>query len=107
MRPESVIKLFKTCVETTYFIFNGRLYKQIEGLAIGASTLGFAAELFMQKFEKKALNTFTDPPTLWKRYVDNTFAKLKTLHIDSFLNHINDQHPRIQFTTELSENSFP
>ena len=64
MKPESVEKLFKTCVEATYFIFNGRLYKQIDGLAIGASTSGFAAELFMQRFEKKALNMFTDPQTL-------------------------------------------
>ena len=65
MRPESVIKLFRTCVETTYFIFNGRLYKQIDGLAIGASTSGFAAELFMQRFEKKALNLFTDQPSCY------------------------------------------
>ena len=26
MKPGSIIKLFKTCVKTTYFIFNGRLY---------------------------------------------------------------------------------
>ena len=63
MRPESVVKLFKTCVETTYFIFKGRLYKQIDGLAIGAPTSGFAAELFMQRFKKKALNMFTGPLT--------------------------------------------
>ena len=103
MRPESVVKLFKTCVETTYFIFNGKLYKQIDGLAIGASTSGFAAELIMQRFEKKALSIFTDPPTIWKRYVDDTFAKLKTRHTQPFLNHLNQQHPRIKFTTELPE----
>ena len=105
MRPESVAKLFRTCVETTYFIFNGRLYKQIDGLAIGASTSGFAAELFMQRFEKKALSSFTDPPTIWKRYVDDTFAKLKTRHTQPFLNHLNQQHPQIKFTTELPENN--
>ena len=36
---------------------------------------------------------------------DDTFAKLKTCHIESFLNHLNQQHPRIKFTTELPENN--
>ena len=104
MKPDSVIKLFKTCVQTTYFIFNGRLYKQVDGLAIGASTSGFAAELFMQRFESRALNTFANPPSTWKRYVDDTFAKLKICDVDSFLSHLNNQHPGIKFTTEMPEN---
>ena len=67
MSAQNIIKLFKTCVETTYFIFNKRLYQQINGLAIGASTSGFAADLFMQRFEEKALNTFATPPSIWKK----------------------------------------
>ena len=59
----------------------------------------------MQRFEKKALSMFTDPPTIWKRYVDDMFTKLKTCHTQSFLNHLNQQHPRINFTTELPENN--
>ena len=47
MKPDSVIKLLKTCMQTKYFISNWRLYKQVDGLAIGASMSGFAAELFM------------------------------------------------------------
>ena len=100
MKPDSIIKRFKTCVQTTYFILNGRMYKQVDGLAIGASTSGFAAELFMQRFESRALNTFANPPSTWKRYVDDTFAKLKICDVDSFLSHLNNQHPRIKFTTE-------
>ena len=60
--PGNIIKLFRTCVETTYFVFNGNLYQQVNGLAIGASTSGFAAELFMQRLESKALHTFATPP---------------------------------------------
>ena len=100
---ENVTALFKICVRTTYFAFNKKLYQQIDGLAIGASSSGFAAELFMEKLEKKALATFTSPPSFWRRYVDDTFAKLKMIYVDSFLEHLNNQHERINFTSELQQ----
>ena len=104
MSAESIIDLFKICVQTTYFAFNKKLSQQIDGLAIGASTSGFAAELFMVKLETKALSTFTNPPSIWKRYVDDTFSKLKKIIVNSFLEHLNSQHQRIKFTTEVQEN---
>ena len=55
----------------------------------------------MQRFENRALTTFTSPPDIWKRYVDDTFAKLKITVIEEFLTHLNNQHPRIKFTTEV------
>ncbi len=105
MSAENVITLFKLCVRTTYFAFNKKLYQQINGLAIGASSSGFAADLFMERLEGKALSTFIEPPKLWKRYVDDTFSKLKMMFVDAFLAHLNNQHPRIKFTTETQENN--
>ena len=58
----------------------------------------------MERLESKALATFTAPPDIWKRYVDDTFSKLKIIHVESFLNHLNNQHRRIKFTMELLEN---
>ena len=37
MTPEQIIKLFKTIVKCTYFMFDKKLYTQIDGLAIGAA----------------------------------------------------------------------
>ena len=105
MSADNVIKLFRICVETTYFMFNGNLYRQVDGLAIGASSSGFAAELFMIEFESKAITSFISPPTLWKRFVDDTFSKIKTMYIEAFLEHLNSQHPRIKFTSEVEENN--
>ena len=53
MTAENVIKLFKLCVQKTYFVFNKKLYIQINGLAIRASTSGFAAEIFMERLETR------------------------------------------------------
>ena len=105
MSVDNFVKLFEICVQRTYFSFNQRLYQQVDGLAIGASTSGFAAEIYMYQLEKKALDSFVRPPTVWKRYVDDTFAKLETRDVDDFLTHLNNQHPRIQFTTEIQTNS--
>ena len=103
MSAENVIELFKICVKTTYFVFNKKLYQQVDGLAIGASSSGPAAELFMERLEIRAITTFIDPPKLWKRYVDDTFAKLKKAMVEAFLEHLNRQHPRIKFTTEVQK----
>ena len=87
-------------------MFNGKLYKQIDGLAIGRSTSGFGAELYMYEFEKRALRTFVEPPDVWIRYVDDTFSKITIEYVAQFLQHLNAIHPKIQFTMEeMSENS--
>jgi len=62
----------------------------------------------MEDLEQRALSTFTQPPNLWIRFVDDTFAKIKKSMIDPFLEHLNNQHERIKFTTETpEENKLP
>ena len=51
-------------------------------MAIGASSSGPAAELFMVRLEVRALSTFVNPPKLWLRYVDDRFAKLKKILVE-------------------------
>ena len=97
------MKLFRTCLERTYFVFNNQLYQQIDGLAIGASSSDFMAEIFMQRLEKRALTTFSNPPETWYRFVDDTFTKLKVEFINSFLDHLNTMHEKIKFTMEEEE----
>ena len=56
----------------------------------------------MEAFEKQALNTAPHPPSLWRRFVDDTFVVIQTAHKDRFLEHINSTDDRIQFTVEES-----
>ena len=104
MSAENMRALLRTCVSKTYFVFNNKLYLQVDGLAIGASSSGPAAELFMERLESRAIRSFIEPPKLWLRYVDDTFAKLKKIFVSAFLEHLNKQHPRLKFTTEMQEN---
>ena len=58
----------------------------------------------MIRLERKALTTFAHPPDIWFRYVDDTFLYMLKEHIQSFLDHLNNQHQRISFTIEYEEN---
>ena len=100
---KDLMKLFRTCLKRTYFVFNNQLYQQVDGLAIGASSSVFLAEIFMMRLERRALQTFANPPDTWFRYVDDTFTHMLEQHIQSFLDHLNNQHERIKFTIEYEE----
>ncbi|XP_057296137.1 uncharacterized protein LOC130625075 [Hydractinia symbiolongicarpus] len=43
-------------------------------------------------------------PRVWKRFVDDVFLIIKRAHLDAFHEHINNLHPKIQFTTEHEKN---
>ena len=58
------------------------------------------ANLFMEEFEVKALNFYPHPPSMWARFVNDTFVISKAEHRQALLQHINSQDPHIQLTME-------
>ena len=60
------------------------------------------ANMYMEHLEETALRTAPLQPTLWIRYVDDTFVIWPHGHdeLRRFHEHINQQHPNIQFTIE-------
>ena len=94
-----IICLLEFCLRNTYFSFQGRYYEQTEGAAMACPINPLVANLFMEELEVKAISTSTTPPTLWKRFVDDTFAIIKK-NRDRFLQHLNSIHPKIKFTCE-------
>ena len=82
-------------------VFNKKLYAQVEGLAIGASTSGFAADIFMERIEKNALSSIAHPPKIWCRFVDDTFTIILIIIYVALLDALNSQHHRIKVTSEI------
>ena len=72
----------------TYFTFQGEFYKQNKGAAMGSPISPVVANLYMEQFESRALDTAPTPPTIWYRYVDETMAKIHENAIDSFSEHL-------------------
>ena len=95
-------RLIELCLKSTYFRFSDAFYEQVEGAAMGSPLSPIVANLYMEAFEKRALDTSAQKPNLWIRYVDDVFAILPhgDQALDEFLNHLNSQHPAIQFTME-------
>ena len=67
---------------------------------MGSPISPLIANLYMEEFETQAIRTSATPPTLWKRYVDDTFTIIKKNNRESFLEHLNSIHPNITFTCE-------
>ena len=57
----------------------------------------------MEEFEVKALSSIPHPPSLWLRFVDDTFVINRAEHSQDLLHHINKQDPHIQFTVEPTQ----
>ena len=109
MTVNHITCLLEFCLKNTYFIFQGRYYEQVEGATMGPPIGPIVANLYMEAFEVQALNTAPHPPSLWKRFVDDTFVVIQSSHKDSFIEHINSIEDRIQFIMEecRSDGSMP
>ena len=96
-----ITTLLEFCLKSTSFVFQGQYYQQMQGAAMGSPLCPIVGNIFMEKFEQEALDTAPHtPPSLWKRYVDDTFFIQEEQHQEEFLQHINSIDPNIKFTAE-------
>ena len=54
----------------------------------------------MEAFETQSISTAPHPPSLWRRFVDDTLVVIQKALKDSFIEHINSIDDKIQFTVE-------
>ncbi|XP_020914500.1 uncharacterized protein LOC110252077 [Exaiptasia diaphana] len=99
--PAEIIKLLSFCFGAADFQFRDNFYHQKHGTAMGSPVSVVVADLVMEEIEEAAISTFAQPPSLFKRYVDDTICVIKSCQVDAFHQHLNDQDKEnIQFTVE-------
>ena len=100
MTVNNITCLLEFCLNSTYFTFQEKFYEQVEGAGMGSPISPIVANLYMEDFEMRAINTSPQPPLMWKRFVDDTCVIIKAAQKQSFLDHINSIDQNIQFTAE-------
>ena len=90
MHVEEIISLLEFCLKTTYFQFQGRFFEQLQG-AVMQSPISMA-NLCMEDFEIKGINTAEHLPRMWKSYVDDTFVVIESAKRNSWSTSIRWTH---------------
>ena len=74
MSIPQITTLLEFCLTNTPFFLQGKYYEQVQGAAMGSPISPLIANLFKEEFEVKGLSTCPHPPSLWLRFVDDTFV---------------------------------
>ncbi|XP_048246379.1 uncharacterized protein LOC125377366 [Haliotis rufescens] len=106
LSTDSIIALTTACISSTYFTRDDEYYQQIHGLRMGSPLSPILTEIYMTHFEQQDLTTSPIQPICWYRKVDDTFVILKQDQNPTLLlQHLNQQHPRVQFTIEIEKDN--
>ena len=108
LEKEKLTRLLEVATTNQLFQFDGQLYEQTDGVAMGSPLGPLMAYVFMCHLEDKLARDGM-VPSLYRRYVDDTLARMPNTDAASdFLATLNGPHPSLKFTMELpSENTIP
>ena len=101
-------KLLYFAVKNCHFLFNGRLYEQVDGVAMGSPLGPSFANTFLCYHEKVWLDNCPRDfkPLIYRRYVDDCFVIFRCPdHVKPFLDYLNSQHNSIKFSSETEVNN--
>ena len=101
-------QLLTLSVKSSFFLFNGVYYKQIDGVAMGSPLAPTLANLFLTHYEGRWLDNFPIQfrPRYYRRYVDDVFLMFERKdQVKKFLKYMNTRHANIQFKCEEESNN--
>ena len=103
-------QLLKLATTESFFLFDNKMYKQLDGVAMGLPLGPTLANAFLSHYEKIWLKDcpLEFKPVVYRRYVDDIFVLFKSQeHLPSFVNYMNSKHRNMKFTSEYeNSNSF-
>jgi hypothetical protein len=96
---DCLVTMLTMVLKKNNFTFNGDHYLQINGTAMGTNMAPSYANTFMGKFESSI-----ERPLSWYRFIDDVDMKWtqRDEELQNFLSRVNNLHPSIKFTHEIS-----
>ena len=90
------------------FLYNQKMYRQVDGVAMGSPLAPTLANLFMAHLEQTWVAS-RSAPFVYYRYVDDIFCvfDLDVSNHSEFLTFLNSQHANLKFTVEVGSTTLP
>ena len=107
LTQSSFYSLLKITMFESFCIFDGKLYEQCDGIAMGSPLGPTLATVFMWHFENIWLENCPAhfKPIVYRRFTDDTYLLFRTKdYVEKFKNYLKKQHKNIKFTTGSEEN---
>ena len=95
--------LLELCTKEMHFTFDGKVYRQVDGVCMGSPLGPVIANVFMVALEETIAPKLQKIMPIWRRYVNDTFTFVKKNCIAEVIQEINSFHPNIKFTHEIEK----
>ncbi|PNF18952.1 hypothetical protein B7P43_G14912, partial [Cryptotermes secundus] len=107
LQVEAIMELLEACLRTNYFQVDDKFFQQKDGMAMGNSLSPIVSNIFMEHFEKLALDSALYKTSLWLRYMDDTFVVWphSPERLQNIFDHLNSLRPSICFTMETESDN--
>ena len=90
----------------SHFLFDDQYYDQIDGVAMDSPLGPVLANIFLCHFEERWVTKGQIRPSLWYRYVDDTFTMFESKDTaNEFLRYLNSRHESIKFTIDFEQDN--
>lgn len=100
---ELFIRMVSFIFESSYFIFDGQFYSQIQGTMMGNPASPSIANVIMDLLISEVLESLDFQPGISVYYVDDSLYSVPGNKVDEFVSAFNRYHPSLKFTHELEQ----
>ena len=102
LEKRTLKKLLLDAYQKTAFFFNGKIYKQTDGVSMGSSLGPVLANIIMIQMESEIVKPLESKGVIkhYMRYVDDTLVLIKPENIETVLRKFNSFHNNLHFTVD-------